>query len=84
MQPYEKVRGKTRAIERLVQIVTEKVGTQKVKCSLVHGMNPTALEQLAKKLTPMLNCDELIFSTLGSVVGTHVGPKVVGIVFIAE
>lgn len=84
VQPYEKVRGKAKAIERLAQIVEEKVGKQKIKCSLVHGMDPAGVEQLRQKITSRLNCDEPVVSKLGAVVGTHVGPGVLGIVFIPE
>ncbi len=84
VQPYEKVRSKTRAIERLVQIFSNYTGNKKVVCSLVHGMNPAAFDELLKKITPLLNCNEPVFSTLGSVVGTHVGPGVIGIIFAVE
>lgn len=84
VQPYEKVRGKAKAIERLAQIVEEKVGKQKIKCSLVHGMDPAGMEQLRQKVMSRLNCDEPVVSKLGAVVGTHVGPGVIGIIFISE
>ncbi len=84
VQPYEKVRGKSRAIERLVQIVKEKTNGQKIKCFLAHGMNPAGLEQLLRKVRSQLNCDEPVVSTLGAVIGTHTGPGVVGIVFMSE
>ena len=82
--PYEKVRGKTKAIERLAQIVEEKVGKQKIKCSLVHGMDPEGLAQLHRKVMSRINCNEPVISDLGAVVGTHVGPGVLGIIFIPE
>lgn len=82
--PYEKVRGKAKAIERLAQIVEEKVGKRKIKCSLVHGMDPEGLAQLHRKVISRLNCDEPVLSDLGAVVGTHVGPEVLGIVFTPE
>ncbi|KUK83693.1 MAG: DegV family protein [Pelotomaculum thermopropionicum] len=84
VQPYEKVRSKIRAIERLVQIYSDYTGSKKTACSMVHGMNPAAFNELVKKITPVLNCDEPIFSTLGSVVGTHVGPGIIGIIFAVE
>ncbi|MCL6634163.1 MAG: DegV family protein [Peptococcaceae bacterium] len=84
IHPYEKVRGKARAIERLAQIAGEKAGRQKVKCALVHGMDPDGMEQLRLKIANKLNYDSLVTSTLGAVVGTHVGPGVVGFIFIPE
>jgi len=84
VHPYEKVRGKVRAIERLVEVVEEKAGKQKVKCSLVHGNDPAGTEQIRRKITGKLNCDEPIIAGLGAVVGTHAGPGALGIVFIVQ
>ncbi|MCG9969552.1 DegV family protein [Pelotomaculum terephthalicicum JT] len=81
VNPHEKVRGKTRAIDRLVEIVEETAGNQKIKCSLVHGNDPAGVEQLRQKLAAKLNCDEPVVTGLGAVIGTHVGPGVLGIVF---
>jgi DegV family protein with EDD domain len=84
VQPHEKIRSKTRAIERLVQIYSDYTGSKKTMCSIVHGMNPADFKELVKKITPLLMYDEPVFSTLGSVVGTHVGPGVIGIIFTVE
>jgi len=81
VNPHEKVRGKTRAIDRLVEIVEETAGNKKIKCSLVHGNDPAGVEQLRQKLAAKLNCDEPVVTGLGAVIGTHVGPGVLGIVF---
>ncbi|MDF9408778.1 MAG: DegV domain-containing protein [Pelotomaculum sp. PtaB.Bin013] len=81
VNPYEKVRGKTRAIDRLVEIVEETAGKHKIKCSLVHGNDPAGVEQLRQKITAKLDCDEPVVTGLGAVIGTHVGPGVLGIIF---
>ncbi|HHU85323.1 MAG: DegV family protein [Pelotomaculaceae bacterium] len=81
VQPYEKIRGKTKAIERLAQIVEEKAAGQKIKCSIVHGMDPEGMEKFCQKIKAKLHCAEPVISKLGAVVGTHTGPGVVGIVF---
>jgi len=81
VSPYEKVRGKTRAIDRLVEIVEEIADGRKIKCSLVHGNDPAGIEQLRRKVMTKLDCDEPIVTGLGAVVGTHVGPGVLGITF---
>lgn len=80
IHPYEKVRGKARAIERLVEITAGKMGGQPVLCSLVHGMDPVGLEQLRLKVMDKLNlAGDPILSELGAVVGTHAGPGVLGV-----
>lgn len=81
VEPFEKVRGKARAIERLVQVMVEKFGGQAVLCSLVHSIDPEGLEQLRLKVKEKLNlAAEPVVSELGAVIGTHVGPGVIGII----
>jgi DegV family protein with EDD domain len=80
--PCEKVRGKTRSIERLVQIVRENTGEKPLLCSLVHGMDPDGVKKLHRLVIEKLNLvNEPIISGLGAVVGSHVGPGVLGIVY---
>jgi DegV family protein with EDD domain len=84
VHPLEKARGRARAIDRLAQIVSDKAGKRRVKCSLVHGIDPEGMKQLYQKIVPLLNCDEPVCSTLGAVIGTHTGPRVLGIIIIPE
>ncbi len=79
--PIDKVRGKTRAIERISQIVTERVDTSKwYECSYVYGNDYTGVLQLKDLLQPVLKCGDTIITRLGSVVMTHAGPGVIGLV----
>lgn len=84
VNPLEKVRGRAKTIERLAQIMEEKTGKRRVKCSLVHGMDPEGMEQLYQKIVPLLNCDRPVCSTLGAVIGTHTGPRVLGVIVFPE
>ena len=84
VHPLEKTRGRARAIERLSQIIEVNVGKRRVKCSLMHGMDPEGMMQLYQKIVPLLNCDEPVCSTLGAVIGTHTGPRVLGIIIIPD
>jgi DegV family protein with EDD domain len=81
VHPFEKVRGKARAIDRVAQIAAGSMGGRPVYCSLVHGMDPAGMEQLRQKAVAMLNLtSEPVISELGAVVGTHTGPGVLGII----
>ncbi|MDD4765968.1 MAG: DegV family protein [Desulfotomaculaceae bacterium] len=84
VQPLEKTRGRAKAIDRLVQIIEKKAGKRRVKCSLIHGMDPAGMEQLYQKIVPLLNCDEPVCSTLGAVIGTHTGLGALGITVFPE
>jgi len=78
VHPYEKVRGRKKALNRLVQVVEKEFGARKVWVYLTHGNDPEALEKLHTKIEEKLNCREIWTSQLGPVVGTHIGPAVVG------
>lgn len=81
VHPFEKVRGKARAIDRVAQIAAGSMGGRPVYCSLVHGMDPAGMEQMRQKAVAMLNLtSEPVISELGAVVGTHTGPGVLGII----
>ncbi|MBP7332894.1 MAG: DegV family protein [Firmicutes bacterium] len=79
VHPLEKARGRAKAIDRLAQIVEKKVGQRRVKCALIHGMDPVGMRQLHENIMPLLNCDEPVCSTLGAVIGTHTGMGALGI-----
>ncbi len=79
--PVEKVRGKTRAIERIAQIITERVDTSKrYDCSYVYGNDYAGVLKLKDLLQPALKCGDPIITELGSVVMSHAGPGVIGVV----
>lgn len=48
-------------------------------CFMTHGNDPEGLRSLQDLVREKLNCPEMAHSQMGSVVGTHVGPGVVGL-----
>lgn len=79
--PLEKVRGKARALERMVDLAVDGYpqGSQ-LMCSVVHADDYISLMKLQDKVVKTLNCSEIIISELGPVVGTHAGPGTIGLV----
>lgn len=80
VSPYEKVRGKHKSQDRIIKIMQDKFGERKLQCFIVHGDDPEGLGRLKEKVLEKLNCAELFEGRLGPVVGTHVGPGIVGLV----
>lgn len=81
IHPFEKVRGRQKAIQRLVTAMQEKYGPgAALQCVLVHGQDPGGLEELRQLVSQQLHCVEMIDCQLGCVVGSHVGPGVLGLV----
>ncbi|TYO97192.1 DegV family protein [Desulfallas thermosapovorans] len=80
IHPYEKVRGRKKAINRLVQLMAEQCqDSGPLYCFMTHGNDPGGLKSLQDLVREKLNCPEMAYSQMGAVVGTHVGPGVVGL-----
>lgn len=80
IQPHEKVRGRKKAIHRLIEIIsTNYQGGDPLFCYLAHGNDPEGLQYLHNLVEDKLNCAEIVYNQMGSVVGTHVGPGVLGL-----
>lgn len=79
----EKVRGSGKAINRLVEIVTEKVGANKVRMGVVNVQARKRMEELVERLKATLgdNLDSMTTSDVGPVIGCHVGPGTLGVGF---
>jgi DegV family protein with EDD domain len=82
--PVEKVRGSSRALERMISLakVRHELHTQPLHVGVLHAAAPQAAERLADQIRQELHPKDLIISELGSVLGTHVGPNTVGITIV--
>lgn len=83
--PYEKVRGKVKAMDRLVEIIAEKFPPGlPLWCVLAHGDDWEGVERLKERLLERVSVKELIVGEIGPVVGTHAGPGLLGIIVYPE
>ncbi|MDK2822946.1 MAG: fatty acid kinase fatty acid binding subunit [Clostridia bacterium] len=79
---FEKIRGKGKALDRLIEIAYSRVpANNKLLCAITHSNNLDTALNLHKKILNKLNCSEIIISDIGSVVGTHVGPGTVAFMY---
>lgn len=78
---FDKIRGKNKALDRILEIAVQKSASQKIQCSIVHANSLETALKLREKLLNNLDCNEIIISNIGSVVGTHVGPGTVALLF---
>jgi len=88
----EKVRGTyvnhgqaqsfTRAIHGLGEYVTKHVGPgTKIRAQVLHSFNPEGAKQLMDEVSARFKCDWQPTGFLSLVLGAHVGPSMVGVVF---
>ena len=76
-----KVRTFTKAVERLLTILKEDIETLGVDKIVVSHIN--AIDQakkLAERIKEFISID-VIISSIGPVIGSHVGPGAVGIIY---
>lgn len=81
--PVEKVRGKAKAIARLIERAVE--GAGKVTMGgVVHAAAAEEAESLRSELERRLDVERLYAAELGPTVGTHTGPGTLGVVLFVE
>jgi DegV family protein with EDD domain len=82
VEGIERIRTKTKAHDRLIELVAEKVkGKSNIRLATLHanaGEEAKALlDRAAKKINPI----ETLFTEVSPVIGTHTGPGTVGLAY---
>lgn len=80
--PVEKVRGKSKAVERVFQLVGENLPSGPVRAAVMHSEAPEEAKKWADRLSDTFGVKDLITTYVGPVIGTHTGPKTVAVVLI--
>lgn len=77
--PVERVRTRTRAIERMLELVSEVSSIQAL--AVLHSTTPDEAHRLAQQLRNIFS-GQIYLSQFGPVLGTYVGPGTLGIALI--
>lgn len=84
IESIEKVRTKSKAYGRVLEILEERIGGQpNIKLATLHANAEMDARDLLEKASQMLKPDETIFTSVSPVIGTHAGPGTVGLAFMA-
>lgn len=84
IQPLEKIRTKTKALERLLELVVERIGGKKpVSLATVHANAEAEASSLLEAACAQLNPVESFCCPLSPVVGSHAGPGTVALAYMA-
>jgi DegV family protein with EDD domain len=75
----ERTRTWSRAIERLASVAEEAAAGRPVDVIVVHGVAPERTAQVWEALEGRVQIVERLDAPMGPVVGTHVGPRAVGV-----
>ena len=87
IEAVEKIRTLSKAIDRVVEIMVERVGNQRpVHIAALHANAPTEAEKLLEKVCARFDSKDIVEAISGPVsptIGTHTGPGTVGLAFMA-
>ena len=76
----EKVRTESKAIDRLIDILAERVGrSEPVNLAAIHAMAPEGGQALLEKAKGLFNCQETFSADLTSSLVVHFGPGTLGL-----
>ena len=76
--PIERVRTSRRAFERMVDLLRTLAAEGRDAWMVQHIQAPQEAAELARRGTELLGREPLVISEIGPVIGTHVGPGLLG------
>jgi DegV family protein with EDD domain len=85
VEGIEKVRTRKKSLNRLVELLDERIkGRQPVRLATLHANAEEDAQQCLNMAIERFNPIETIFSTVSPVIGTHAGPGTVGLAYLVE
>ena len=85
MEGVERIRTKSKAHDRILELVAEQVnGKSTIRIATLHANAFEDAKSLLDRAANMINPVETILSELSPVVGTHTGPGTIGLAFSFE
>lgn len=85
VMPVARVRTKSRAVQRLLEIVKQRVGTTNPLHVMVgHTVVPEEAEQLKQMISDRFNCAELLVCEFNPAASLITGPRNLGLSFYSE
>lgn len=84
VEAIERVRTRSKSLQRVVQIIEERIaGRTPVRLATLHANAPDDAQKLLEMATERIAVDESVFSEISPVVANHAGPGTVGLAFLA-
>lgn len=85
VQPVERVRTKSRALDHLVKIVAQEVPPgNALRAAVLHFRALADATNLAESLQKTYRCQDIFIGEVGPVIATHAGPGAVGVAYYTE
>ncbi len=84
VEPLERVRTRRRALQRLLDIMEERVNTGPVHVNIDHANVPDDADWLKGQVSSHFDCNEIYVNDWAPVAGAHCGPGVIGLSFYTD
>ncbi len=85
VEALEKIRTKAKAVDRLLDLVDERVqGKDNVRVASMHAACLTEAEHLLERVKSRCTAQEYVMTQVGPVLGTHTGPGTVGLAYCTD
>lgn len=81
--PVDKVRGHKKAVSRIMELLQQDFAGKKVQVGIAHSDAIEAADQLSARIREQFDVEEMTYTFIGPVIGTHVGGGAIA-VFIRE
>jgi DegV family protein with EDD domain len=76
----ERVRSRKRALEHMVQTISDRLAGAPARAAVVHARAPQDAAVLVAMVGQAVNCDDVWLTPLATSVAVHLGPGTVGVV----
>lgn len=87
LQPREKVRGRIKVLNRMIEIMEERGGNADLKNQTIginHGDDLEGALQLKKMIEEKYGCTDFVINIIGCAIGAHSGPGTLSVFFLNE
>lgn len=76
----ERVRTRQRSLDRVIEIIQERLGSRLANLVVVHANDPQTAQTMLEKLKTQINVKEANLSELAIPIAVHLGPGAIGVV----
>ncbi len=80
IKPVDRVRTRSRAIPRMIEFFRSETPVEHM--AVMHAQAPDEAEEIVRQLRKVFPARDIPVGQIGCVLGTHTGPKALGIVYI--
>ncbi|TWI55119.1 DegV family protein [Halalkalibacter nanhaiisediminis] len=76
---HEKARGQKKALNRMIELLKDQYGTSPIHLGIFHAVNETLAMEMCKRLKEEFDVQSDVITSIGAVIGAHVGPGTIAI-----